>query len=129
LQREPTSIQEWLKPFIDAFTISREMANFFSDVVSEEDSLGKYDNFWAIWECFYPVIKTAAETDYHRHLDEIIRNYMLAWPYWKDTAKHWRSLREREAVFFQRICTEMGHHPSVLYSISKLLNQIGSSFL
>lgn len=129
LHREPTSIQEWLKPFIDAFTISREMADFLSDVVSEEDSLGKYDSFWAIWECFYPIIKAAAENDRHRHLDEIIRNYMLAWPYWKDTAKEWRSLRERETVFFQRICTEIGHHPSLLYSISKLLNQIGSSFL
>lgn len=129
LYREPTAIQEWIKPFIDAFTISQEMANFLSDVVSEEDNLGKYDSFWAIWECFYPVIKNAAQTDNHRHLDEIIRNYMLAWPYWKDTAKEWRSLREREAVFFQRICSEMGHHPAVLYSISKLLNQVGSSFL
>lgn len=129
LHREPTSIQEWVTPFIDAFTISREMADFLSDVVSEEDGLGKYDSFWAIWECYYPAIKSAAENTRHRDLDEIIRNYMLAWPYWKDTAKEWRSLREREAIFFQRICAEMGEHPSVLYSISKFLNQIGSSFL
>ena len=39
LHREVASIQDWVKPFIDAFSISREMADFLSDVVSEEDSL------------------------------------------------------------------------------------------
>lgn len=129
LQREATAIQELVKPFIDAFTISREMADFLSEVVSEEVSLGKYDSFWTLWECYYPVIKSAAENSSDKDLDEIIRNYMLAWPWWGDAEKEWRSLRDRETVFFQRICTEMGHHPSVLYSISKLLNQIGSSFI
>ena len=129
LHRDPAAIPEWLKPFIDAFTISKEMADFLSDVISEEIILGKYDSFWAIWECFYPVIKAAAQTDHHRHFNEIIRNYMLAWPWWQETAKEWRSLRERESAFFQRICTEMGQHPSVLYSISKFLNEIGSGFI
>ena len=39
------------------------MANFLSDVVSKEDSLGKYDSFGALLEYFYQVIKTAAEND------------------------------------------------------------------
>ena len=93
LHRDPAAIPEWLKPFIDAFTISKEMADFLSDVISEEIILGKYDSFWAIWECFYPVIKAAAQTDHHRHFNEIIRNYMLSCPWWQETAKEWRRLR------------------------------------
>lgn len=128
LHREISSIQNWVKPFVDAFTITSEMADFFSEVICEEDSLHKYDAFWSIWECFYPVIKSAIENSSERDLDGIIRNYLLAWSYW-GTAKEWRSLRERETLFFQRVCSDMGGHPSVLYSISRLLNEIGSSFL
>ncbi len=129
LHREVATIKDWVKPFTTAFTISSGMANFLSDVVSEEDSLGKYDSFWEVWECFYPAIRTAAKKSKSQDMDEIIRNYLLAWPYWRDTAKEWKSLRERETVFFQRICSEMSDNPSVLYAIAKLLNEIGSSFL
>ena len=54
---------------------------------------------------------------------------MLAWQFWKDTAKDWRSLKDENKIFFERIVNEVGYCPSVLYSISKLLNQIGSNFI
>lgn len=63
------------------------------------------------------------------HATEIIRNYLLAWPWWKETAREWHSLREREKAFFSKVAQELGHHPSVLYSISKILNDIGSTFI
>lgn len=129
LHRDIGTIKDWAQPFVDAFTISREMADFLSDVVSEEDRLRKYDNFWAIWECFYPAIKRGVEVSNHGAFDEIIRNYLLAWSYWRDDAKEWHSLKIRETVFFKKASMEMGHHPAVLYSISKLLNDIGASFL
>jgi len=40
-----------------------------------------------------------------------------------------RSLKAREKAFFRRVAEEIGGHPAVLYSISKLLNEIGSSFV
>ena len=55
-------------------------------------------------------------------------NYLLAWPYWKKDAKEWHSLKEREKAFFSKVAEDIGHYPAVLYSLSKLLNEIGRSF-
>ncbi len=38
-------------------------------------------------------------------------------------------MKEREKLFFKKVAEDIGHHPSVLYSISKVLNEIGSQFL
>lgn len=61
--------------------------------------------------------------------NKIIHNYLLAWPYWKKMAKEWHTLKEREKLFFKKVAEDMGHCPAVLYSISKLLNEIGSGFV
>ena len=39
------------------------------------------------------------------------------------------TLKESNKIFFKRITENIGHCPSVLYSISKLLNSIGSIYL
>ena len=57
----------------------------------------------------------------------IIRNYLFAWNYRGQNAKEWHTLKEREKAFFQRVGSDMGH-PSVLYSLAKVLNEIGSGF-
>jgi len=59
---------------------------------------------------------------------EVVHNYLLAWPYWRKDAKAWRSLQTREKAFFRRVAAEIGDHPAVLYSLAKLLNEIGSDF-
>ena len=38
-------------------------------------------------------------------------------------------MKDREKAFFKKVTDDMGHHPAVLYSISKLLNEIGSGFV
>ena len=65
----------------------------------------------------------------YSYANEIVHNYLLAWPYWKKEAKEWHTLKDREKLFFKRVTEDIGHHPSVLYSISKVLNEIGSHFL
>ncbi|HOT99033.1 MAG TPA: hypothetical protein PKZ83_18070, partial [bacterium] len=59
----------------------------------------------------------------------IIHNYLLAWPWWKETAKEWHSLRDREKFFFDKIAQEIGSYPPVFYSLCKIFNDIGSRFL
>lgn len=58
-----------------------------------------------------------------------MHNYLLAWPYWRKDIKEWRSLKVREKAFFKRVAEEIGNHPAVLYSLAKLLNEIGSGFV
>jgi len=58
-----------------------------------------------------------------------VYNYLLAWPYRKEDAKEWHTLKDREKLFFKKVSEDIGHHPAVLYSLSKLLNDIGSNFM
>ena len=58
-----------------------------------------------------------------------IQSYLFAKCRWKETTTQWHSLQEVNFPFFQEISTRLGHCPSTLYSISKLLNDIGSNYL
>jgi hypothetical protein len=124
-----TRIQAYLEPFVKVFSSSRDTGDFFAEFVSAEDRLNQYDEFWIVWDAFYEkVVELCEKKNSYHYSKAIIHNYLLAWPYWKDDAKEWHSVREREKAFFNKVAHDMGHHPSVLYSLSKVLNDIGSNF-
>ena len=50
-------------------------------------------------------------------------------PYWKEDAKEWHTLKDREILFLKKVARDIGHHTVVLYSIVKLFNDIGSKFI
>lgn len=123
-------IIKYIKPFIDDFSISRDMADFFSEFVSAEDKLNQYEEFWIVWNAFYKKIVEICEKEASYHYAKgIVHNYLLAWPYWKEDAKEWHTLKDREKLFFKKVAEDIGDHPAVLYSLSKLLNDIGSDFI
>jgi hypothetical protein len=123
-------IETYLKPFVDNFSNSRDMADFFQEFISAEDRLNQYEEFWVVWDVFYKqVVEICKKGSSYYYAKEIVHNYLLAWPYWKENAKGWHSLKEREKIFFNKVAQDVGHHPSVLYSLSKILNDIGSNFL
>jgi hypothetical protein len=121
-------INDFTKDFVDEFNFNEEVARFFQEIISTEDILQKYDQFWSVWQCFYSNV-----TNRNKHsgyyLSEMIHNYLLAWNYWKETAKNWHSLKVREKKFYKNIISDIGHLPCVFDSIVKLLNEIGSEFL
>ncbi len=120
-------IETYLKPFLDEFKDSKDTAEFFSEFISVEDRLAQYEQFWTVWKLFYR--KVAALTQNSQYYSkEIIRNYLLAWNYWRKDAREWHTLKEREKSFFKKVSEDMGGNPSVLYSLSKLLTDIGSGF-
>ena len=120
----------YLQPFVDNFSDSRDMSQLFQEFILTEDSLNHYDEFWIVWNVFYDsVVKIYKEQGFHYYSKELIHDYLLAWPYWKADLKEWHTLKEREKGFYKKISEDIGHHPSVLYSISKILNQVGSSFI
>ncbi|MFC2032309.1 ATP-binding protein, partial [Chloroflexota bacterium] len=123
-------IYAYLQPFIDNFNNSRDMADLFQEFISVEDLLNHYDEFWIVWNAFYDcVVRTCKKQPSSHYSNELIHNYLLAWPYWKKGIREWHTLKERDKQFYQKISADIGHHPSVLYSISKVLNEIGSSFI
>jgi hypothetical protein len=123
-------IETYLKPFVDEFDDSDDTAGFFSAFVSAEDRLAQYEQFWIVWKLFYPKIVALAQDDdgARFYSKEVIYNYLLAWSYWRKDAREWHTLKDRERSFFKKVSEDMGNSPSVLYSLSKLLTDIGSGF-
>jgi hypothetical protein len=134
LEAEHNDIEIYLRPLIDNFHPSEELAKLLTQFILTQDKSEKYDNFWYVWRLFEDkIIELCNEGDTHGYIDQIIKAYLLVWsPYgeiWKDTAKEWHSLKDKDRRFFKRISEEIGHCPTVLYSISKLLTEIGSPYL
>ena len=123
-------IEKYLKPFIDNFSISREMAEFFQMFMTVEDRLNKYEEFWTVWNLFYDkIVEICNKQSFYNYTQEILHSYLLAWLDLKEDVKEWHPLRDREKLFFKKVAEDIGHHPSVLYSLSKILNDIGSNFI
>jgi hypothetical protein len=128
LNADKADIQAYVQPLVDNFKTIDYTEYIFQEFVSAEDTLNKYDVFWEVWELFYPCILALCQRSVYFHSSSTVHNYLLAWPWWRKGAKDWHSLKDREKVFFQRVAREIGSQPAVLYSLAKLLNEIGSRF-
>lgn len=128
LQREKNEIDNLLKPFVDSFSSTKETASFIGELVSAEDYLNKYEQFWHIWNNLYPKIKELCLTPRGYHLKEIIINYLLARRWWCEGIEEWRSLKKENLSLYTNASKEIGNIPAVLYSVVKVLNSIGTNF-
>ena len=123
-------IKGYMEPFIHGFKRSKLMADLFEEFVVEEDRLNSYGNFWEVWNLFKEkVIEICRDGDRFSYTKEIAKNFLLAHPWWKESATRWHALKDNDKRFFKEISQRIGHCPSVLYSISKLLDGIGSHYL
>lgn len=128
LQREKSEIDAFLKPFVDSFSSNEETASFISELVSAEDSLYNYEQFWHIWNGLYPKIKELCNNPLGYHLKEVIINYFFAWPWWREGIEEWRTLKKENLSLYAKASKELGNNPTVLYAIVKVLNSIGTNF-
>ena len=134
LKADKSDIQFYLQPLIDSFKPTEDITSLLTQLIYSQDYINNYDNFWHIWELLENnIIDICKDGEKYRNIDEIVKVYLLAWgrygSLWKDTAKEWHSLKDKDIRFFKKLTKQIGHCPSVLYSISKLLTGIGSGFL
>lgn len=123
-------IQEYIKPFLNKFNSSEAIADLFEEFISAEDYLNSYENFWEIWNLFKEkTIEVCKKGDGYWYVDKIIKSYLFAQNPWKESAIEWHTFKDENKRFFKEISEKIGHCPSALYAISKLLNDIGSSYL
>ncbi|WP_253896091.1 hypothetical protein [Solibacillus sp. R5-41] len=110
------------------------------DIIFIQDKVNKYDDFWNIWSQLQPVVislcrqteqrdRDISSREYYDDIDKIVRTYLFAFPWWGEKMKSWHSLKEERHLFFRHMSYEIGFKPSVLYSISKVLNSVGYNFL
>lgn len=130
LSSPKSEIESYLDPFIQDFRPSEVIADLFEEFVVEQDRLRNYDNFWEVWNLFREkMIEICRDGDRSSYTGKIVKNFMLAHPWWKESATNWHTLKDADKTFFKEISREIGHCPSVLYSVSKLLDGIGSHYL
>ena len=119
-----------LQPFIDNFNITEETSLLLNELISAEDHNNKYEQFWYIWSKLYPKFteKSNNSTYDHLYLDNVTTSYLLAWQWWNEGVEEWHSLKRNNLSFYSNIAKDSGHNPYVLYSITRVLNTIGSKF-
>jgi len=123
-------IQGYLKPFIDNFNTSESIADLLQEFVLAEDTLNTYDNFWLVWNAFEEkIFDICKEGDGHWYVSKIVKSYLFSTVTWKESAKEWHSLKDNNKRFFKEVSEKIGHCPSTIYAISKLLNDIGSDYI
>lgn len=128
LERDKSEIDIYLQPFVDSFSSTEETASFIAELVSAEDYINKYEQFWHIWNNLYPKIKELCSNPRGYHLKEIIINYLFAWRWWREGIEEWRSLKKENLSLYTNASKEIGNIPAVLYSVVKVLNSIGTNF-
>mgnify|MGYP001231133846 CR=1 FL=1 len=134
LKADKSDIQFYLQPLIDSFKPTEDITSLLTQLIYSQDHINNYDNFWHIWELLENnIIDICKDGEKYRNIDEIVKVYLLAWgrygSLWKDTAKEWHSLKNKDIRFLKQLTKKIGHCPLVVYSISKLLTGIGSAYL
>ncbi|MBT3176925.1 MAG: ATP-binding protein [Desulfobacula sp.] len=129
LNAKDTDIEDYLKSFRDNLNASESTADFFEEFIWAEDTLNAYENFWIVWNFFKEkFIELCKDGDRHWFVDKIIISYLFTSVPWNKGTKEWHTLKNREKRFFKEILPKIGHCPTALYAVSKLLNEIGSNF-
>ncbi len=129
LNSKTEDIAIYLEPFLEKFDNSRGAADLFEAFTTMEDRLFRYEEFWFVWELFYEKVleKSKDKTGFSFYSKGMLYKYLFTGP-WKETAKEWHTVTEKEKSFFKKVSEGMGDHPAVLYSLAKLLKDIGSRF-
>ena len=123
-------IRNYLEPFIKDFKSSQAIADLFEEFVVEQNKLNNYENFWEVWNLFKGrVIEICIDKNNNWYKDKIVRSYLFAHPWWEESVTSWHTLKDSDKRFLKEISQEIGHCPSTLYSISRLLNGVGSHYL
>ena len=131
LTSKKEEIESYTSPFADLigdFRRTRDVADVLEEFIIAEDALNQYDEFWTVWQVFYPKIVELCSNEHRlRYSEGVVYKYLLALE-WKKGAKEWHSLKDREKAFFKKVSEDMGGNSAVLYAIAKLLNDVGSNF-
>jgi hypothetical protein len=127
LYRKENDVRQYLNPFCEKLTASEEASQFIGAFISAQEHLCHNNQFWEIWEILYTPI--CSRCNYGYYTQQVLVDYLLAWRWWNEGIEMWHSLKEENLSLFSKISKDLGENPAVLYSITRVLNTIGSSFI
>lgn len=131
LTSDKSDIRRYLEPFINNFEIYRSGSDLLEAFLSAADKLpDSYENFWEVWDIYYPKILEISKSNSRSSWDTtVIHNYLFAWMYFKEDAREWHILKKENKKFFEKVVKEFGSPVAVLYSLAKILYDVGSDYL
>ena len=122
-------VKKLLEPFINNLKRNDETEQFIERLIWLENEFYQPEVFWYIWKLLYPkIINLYNQGGYYKDFENLIVNYLLAWRWWGEKQKEWPSLTEENLWLYEDISKDLSYHPSVLYSIAKVLNSVASDF-
>jgi hypothetical protein len=131
LYSDKTEIEAYVEPFTELlgnFRHRKNLADVLEAFVIAQDAINQYEEFWIVWQVFYPkMVEFCSNKNNLRYSESIVYKYLFAMK-WEKGVKEWRTLKEREKAFFKKVSEDMGGNAPVLYALAKLLNDIGSNF-
>lgn len=129
LSSDEKDIQQYLAPFLEDVNSSEFLADLFKNFISAEDTLHTHTTFWFIWKLFKDkVFESCKKGEGYWYRSELIQGYLFARNFWKESARDWYTFKEQDRRFFNDISLHLGHCPSTLFAIAKLLSTIGAVY-
>lgn len=119
----------YLQPLLDNFNDSEFFVELFTTFIYAQDRLNEYEKFWLVWDLFKEKVLEICSTKDNYYSNKIIKSYLFAKVAWKETTSEWHTLKANNMKFFKEMAEKIGHSPATLYSISRLLNNIGEPYL
>ena len=128
LNQDSKALSFFISPIVKHIAATDGTQNLLEEFIIAEDQGGKYEQFWIIWQEFYPHIVAIAKEG-ESNTKGIISTYLLASLWRGKNIKQWHSLKSKDMKFYEIIVSDLGDNVIVLDAISEVLNHIGSDFL
>lgn len=115
----------------------RNFSYLLSDLIIAENKQPRYNSFWNIWQSMQEYIimwydkqidrykKMSFDAYFADDVENVLINYLLAFPYWSEGVEEWHSLNQENNSFYYVMSDRLGYNPTTLCAISQILNTIG----
>lgn len=121
-KEEIPSLVKAYKPYING-DISHD--NLVSSIVYKCAQNGLYDTFWLIWDELYDSMINNTHFYYY---SSSINSFLLNPDSLVENPSNWFHIEKKDIIFFEKVARDIGSHPSVIYSISKVFSTIGKKY-
>lgn len=125
LMSKESDIPKLIAPFIHRFESYELIIALMKEFLTAQDRLSAHDNFWAVWNIFRPKVVAMGNNGFFRHDEtKVIKAYLFV-NGWKDAVEEWNTFQPKDEWFFREISRDLASCSSTLFSIAKLLNDVG----
>lgn len=119
----------FLEPLKKKMISSDATSSFIEMLISVKCQIGAVNQFKKIWESLYEVVVSLKSSNKRHSYDNIVTNYLLAWPYWVDGIKQWDSFDREMIWIFEKSAVDLWDCEKTLYSFGKVFSSIGSGYI